>query len=390
MAQLQGGNNMQSKILRAAESARSESLLQFFLRRISIASAVVLLSAVSLTAYSSSSASGAATGVAHSLNAASRTGGACKLLAASAALADPQLPSGLPCPVAGKPWTIGVLAVGDCPYCSGLVSAYKAEATLLGVKLTILDGQLNPALQAQQMNQLIAQKPNIIVAVPIDIQALIPGMARAKQAGIPVVDATIKVAASGTKYVVGYVGINDTLAGKLSADVLIQGLKSRKLKSGTIAIVAGGAGGSEVLRTAGFEAEMHKLAPAFKLVGPQFTDFTKQDALSKTQDMITRIGSKLVAIWGEDDTVASGVVQAAAQSGRSNLVIVGMNGNKAGIANIKKGSMYGTVLQDPYVDGAWSIIYAVDYLDGKIPAKYVALSQPIITKANVAKFSPGW
>ena len=371
----------------SADPSRRRAVLR---RRAAIAGAVVLLVGAALVGCSSSSGNAASGSSGSSTNAATAPGGPCKLLAPSAASASPDLPAGLPCPTAGKAWSIGVLAVGDCPYCSGLVSAYKEQAKLLGVNLTILNGQLMPDVQAQQMNQLIAQKPDIIVAIPVDIQALIPGIARAQAAGIPVVDATIKVDPSGDKYVVGYVGIDDPLAGKLSADVLLEGLSKKGVKSGTVAIVAGGAGGSEVLRTQGFKAEMKKKGAGFTLTGPEFTDFTKQDSLSKTQDMITRIGTKLVAVWGEDDTVASGVVQAAAQTGSKDLVIVGMNGNKAGITNIESGAMYGTVLQDPYVDGAWSIIYAVDYLNGKIPAKSVALSQPTITKANVSDFAPGW
>jgi ribose transport system substrate-binding protein len=286
---------------------------------------------------------------------------------------------------------VGVLHVGDCPYCSKLLEAYNAEGKSLGLNMTILDGQLKPDLQAQQMDQLIAQHPDIIVAVPIDTKALIPGMARAKAAGIPVVDATIKVDPSGEQYVVGYVGIDDILAGKESAQVMLQGLQKKGVSSGTIGIVAGGAGGSEVLRTQGFKQEMAANGSGFTLDGPEHTDFTKADALVKGRDIITRDGASLVGIWGEDDTQTSGVAQAVSDAGlTSKLVVVGMNGNKAGISLIQSGGMYGTVLQQPTIDAAWSIIYAVDYLEGKKPAAVVTLLQPTITSANVAQFAPGW
>jgi ribose transport system substrate-binding protein len=318
-------------------------------------------------------------------------GGVCDLLSESAAAVAPELPDGLPCPEGGTEWTIGVLHVGDCPYCGRLYDSYQEQAKVLGVKLNILNGQLKPDLQAQQMDQMIAAKPDIIVAVPIDTKALIPGLARAQQAGIPVVDATIKTDESGDKYVVGYIGIDDTLAGQLSAELVLTGLEERGITSGTIAIVAGGAGGSEVLRTAGFKDEMAKNGAGFTLVGPEYTDFTKEDALAKTRDIISRIGDDLVAIWGEDDTLTSGIAQAAADAGATDrLVIVGMNGNQAGIGLIESGQIYGTVLQNPTLDAAWSIIYAVDYLEGKLPAQYIPLTQPKITSENVADFSPGW
>jgi ribose transport system substrate-binding protein len=318
-------------------------------------------------------------------------GGPCATLAPSAAKAVPDLPAGLPCPGRGKNWKIGILHVGDCPYCSQLYSTYQEQAQILGVSTTILNAQLKPDLQSQQMDQLIAQRPDIIIAIPVDTKALIPGMARAKAAGIPVLDATIKVDDQGDQYVIGYTGIDDVLAGKLSAQVMLDGLKAKNITSGTVAIVAGGAGGSEVLRTQGFKDEMAASGPGFTVSGPEYTDFTKEQALSKANSIITRTGSGLAGIWAEDDTLVSGVAQAVSDAGKTNdLVVVGMNGNKSGISLIESGHIYGTVLQQPNVDAAWSIIYAIDYLDGQIPARNLALVQPKITKDNVAQFSPGW
>ena len=311
----------------------------------------------------------------------------------AAAKYAPLLPPGLPCPTKGKPgWTVGVLAVGDCPYCSGLSSAYVQQAKLLGIKLTVLNAQLEANLQSQQMSELISDHPNIIVAVPVDTKALIPGIARAKAAGIPVVDATIRVDPSGYKYIVGYVGINDTMAGQLDADLMIRGLKAHGYNSGSVAIVAGQPGGSAVLRTMGFQKEMAKKGSEYKLLAPQYTDFTKAEGLSTANAFISRYASKgLVGMYAEDDTLVSGVAEAVSQAKLTGkLVLVGMNGNAAGIALIKSGQIYGTVLQQPTVDGSWSIIYAVDVLEGHTPSAYIPLTQPLITKANVAQFSPGW
>jgi len=312
------------------------------------------------------------------------SGAACAMLAPAAAAAVHDLPAGLPCPTRGKAWKIGILHVGDCPYCSGLLASYKEEAALLGVRTTILNAQLKSDLQAQQLDQLIAERPDIIIAVPVNTKALIPGLARAKAAGIPVVNATIKVDPSGEPYVVGYVGIDDTLAGKLSADLMIKAIKD----NGKIAIVAGQPGGSEVLRTKGFKDEIAAAAPAVRIETTQYTDFTKENALAVTRSLLARYPD-LSGIWGEDDTIGSGIAQAVSDVGKTaQIQIVGMNGNKAGCAAIQSGHMYGTIVQQPYVDGAWSVIYAVDVLEGHQPAKFIALSQPEITKANIAEWLP--
>jgi ribose transport system substrate-binding protein len=328
--------------------------------------------------------SGACQSPAAAANASSGSGSACALLAPTAAAAVPDLPDGLPCPAKGKAWKVGILHVGDCPYCSGLLAAYKEEAGLLGLQTTILDAQLKSDLQAQQLDQLIAQKPDIIIAVPVNTKALIPGLARAKAAGIPVVNATIKVDPAGEEYVVGYVGIDDTMAGKLSADLMIKAING----TGKIVVVAGQPGGSEVLRTKGFQDEMAAKATAVKVETVQYTDFTKENALAVTRSLLAKYPD-LNGIWGEDDTIGTGIAQAVSDVGKTaQIQIVGMNGNKGGCTAIQKGQMYGTIVQQPYLDGAWSVIYAVDVLEGHQPAKFIALSQPEITKANIAEWLP--
>lgn len=306
-------------------------------------------------------------------------GETCALLAPSAAAAVPELPDGLPCPDGGTAWKVGVLHVGDCPYCSGLFAAYEEQAELLGIETTILNAQLQPDLQAQQLDQLVAQAPDAILAVPVDTRALIPGLARAQEAGIPVIDATIQVDESGKDYVVGYVGIDDVLAGKLSADLMIKATGGE----GQVAIVAGYPGGSEVLRTSGFVDQMAAEAPGIEIVATEYTDFTKERALAVARDLVSRFPD-LVGIWAEDDTIGSGVAQAVADAGKTEQVkVVGMNGNKAGCEEIAAGRMYGTIVQQPYVDGAWSVIYAVDVLEGKQPAEFIPLTQPEITQDNI-------
>lgn len=304
----------------------------------------------------------------------------------AAARVVPTLPAGLPCPTKGS-FHIGLLAVGDCPYCSGLVAAYKQEAALLGVKLDLLDGKLKADVQAQQMTTEISKHPQAIIVVPVDQKAIVPGIAQAKAAGIPVIDATIQIDKSGLKYVEGYVGISDNLAGKECADLLAAQIG----KQGNVAIVGGTPGGSTTPRTAGFKAEMAKIAPKVKILDLEYTDFTAQKAQSVAASIITRYGSKLNGIFSEDDTMASGVAQAIANAGKTGKIkLVGMNANRTGITLMKQGKMTGTLLQSPTVDGTWSIIYAVDVLEHHQPGKNVIVPLPVVTKGNFAKFAPGW
>ena len=65
--------------------------------------------------------------------------------------------------------------------------AAQAEAEKLGGSFIALDAASNPQTQASQLQQLIAQHVNVIIGDPVVSAALGPGIAQAREAGIPFV-----------------------------------------------------------------------------------------------------------------------------------------------------------------------------------------------------------
>jgi ribose transport system substrate-binding protein len=66
-------------------------------------------------------------------------------------------------------------------------NAAKAEVERLGGSFIALDASSDPQKQASQMNQVIAQKVDVIIVDPTVATALGPGITRAQAAGIPVI-----------------------------------------------------------------------------------------------------------------------------------------------------------------------------------------------------------
>jgi ribose transport system substrate-binding protein len=90
--------------------------------------------------------------------------------------------------VPGTSFKVGFLNTnGGQPILLAMQKAAKAEVEKLGGTFIALDASSDPQKQASQMNQVIAQKVDVIIVDPTVAAALRPGIDAAKKAGIPVV-----------------------------------------------------------------------------------------------------------------------------------------------------------------------------------------------------------
>jgi ribose transport system substrate-binding protein len=65
-----------------------------------------------------------------------------------------------------------------------IIDALQAK----GVIVTDLQDPFDPVLQAQHLDQAVAQKPDLIVLLASNARSVVPGLRRAKAAGIPVIN----------------------------------------------------------------------------------------------------------------------------------------------------------------------------------------------------------
>jgi ABC-type sugar transport system substrate-binding protein len=151
---------------------------------------VAILAASALAACSSSSAgashdSGAGTG--------SPTAGSSTLSTAT----DPAYdgtdkgsfkPLAEPTVKPGRAFKVGFLNTnGGQPFLLAMQKAAEAEVKKLGGSFIALDAASDPQKQASQLSQLLSQGVNVVIGDPVVATALAPGIAQAKQAGIPFV-----------------------------------------------------------------------------------------------------------------------------------------------------------------------------------------------------------
>jgi ribose transport system substrate-binding protein len=199
--------------------------------------------------------------------------------------------------------------------------------------------------QAQQIEQAIAKKPDALVVLPQDGEALTPVAQKAEKAGIPVinVDRLFTKPDAATATVLG----DNYQIGVLGADYIADQLKC----NGNVVEIQGLAGISVTTdRTKGFTDELKKKCPngGIKVVASQPGDFNPDTGL-KVMENILQAQKKIDAVYTHDDDMAQGVVQAIRNAGRDDeMFLTGVGGSSDAMKQIKAGGLYrATFLYNP-------------------------------------------
>jgi ribose transport system substrate-binding protein len=199
--------------------------------------------------------------------------------------------------------------------------------------------------QAQQVEQAISQKPDVLVVLPQDGAALTPVAQKAERAGIPVVniDRLFTADDAATSTILG----DNRQIGVLAADYISDQLKCK----GNVVEIQGLAGISVTEdRTKGFTDELKKKCPdgGVKIVASQPGDFNPDQGL-KVMENILQAEKQIDAVYTHDDDMAQGVVQAIRNAGRDDeMFLTGVGGSQDAMEQIKEGGLYrATFLYNP-------------------------------------------
>jgi ribose transport system substrate-binding protein len=199
--------------------------------------------------------------------------------------------------------------------------------------------------QAQQIEQIISDKPDALVVLPQDGEALTPVAQKAQEAGIPVVniDRLFTTPDAATATVLG----DNYQIGVLAADYIGDELSCK----GNVVEIQGLAGISVTTeRSKGFKEELAKKCPdgGVKIVAQQPGDFNPDTGL-KVMENILQSEKKIDAVYTHDDDMAQGVVQAIRNAGREDeMFLTGVGGSEDAMKQIEAGGLYrATFLYNP-------------------------------------------
>jgi ribose transport system substrate-binding protein len=235
------------------------------------------------------------------------------------------------------------------------------------------------ATQANQVDQLINQKVDAIVIVPVQADSLEPQMASAKAAGIPVI--AVNTALADSSALASSVLPDDVAAGAQEMQMMADKLGGK----GNIVVLQGPLGSSpELDRTKGIKQTLAKY-PDIKILAMDTANWKRDEAVNKVKNWLSSFGDQINGIVSENDDMGLGAVQALTEANKS-IPVVGIDGIQDGLEAVKDGKFIGTSLQHGRVEMAEGLAVAQRAADGQPIEKLYTYVMPPVTPDNVEGF----
>jgi ribose transport system substrate-binding protein len=259
-------------------------------------------------------------------------------------------------------------------------------------KLDIRDGENDVSVQTNIIETFVAQEKDLIIVVPAQVDALGPAVKKANEADIPVITVNNQLGEGGE--VLTYVGVDEYQGGRLQGELVNKMLGGK----GNIVLLQGVLGSyAQIARQKGLEDYLNENAPDIKIVAAQNNDWDNAKTVTVMQNFLTRFSAGEidgVVVQGPFDAIsAADTIQSA---GRTELVgkVIAYDMPQDVIDAIKNGTLYGTINQDPAVQGSLVVQIACDYLNGVIKKENIKAETwadlPKVDKSNVDEFTASW
>ncbi|RZS91728.1 monosaccharide ABC transporter substrate-binding protein (CUT2 family) [Motilibacter rhizosphaerae] len=332
------------------------------------------------TATSTAASSGAPVASGSSAPAAS---GSSAATAQAAQAANPDLPAGT---CSGK--KIGLSNISTTiPFLAAMDDAFKKEAERLGMKPTVLNGNLDNATLVNNIGTLAAQRVDALLVTSSSPTAPVGAVKAAQKSGIPVLalNAPLDPAAGA----VTYVGASDYEYGVSLGQLLLKALP----QGGKIAVILGPLGGTpQVQRLKGLQ-DVIKDKPQYAIIAKPVDEFDNSKNLAVTQDLLSKYPKgKLDAVIAQGPQMYVGA-NYARQHGRDDITFIAGDYSKQVEDAIRSGALYGTVNQSPRLEGTIGAAYACAWISGhkdQVVAPEANIALPVVTKADVDADPSEW
>ena len=267
----------------------------------------------------------------------------------------------------------------DIPYFQEMLKGIQQEADKLGWKVEATFANTDPTQQINQIQNAITKKPDAMIVVPIDENAIVPPMRAAKNAGVPVMTMGDNVAESGRDAQLLFLGVDYTDLGKEKANLIVDELGGK----GSVGWIHGIRGINFDERQIKGATPVFEAAPGIKVVdGPYAGAFSSDAGLKATENLLSR-NSNLDAMLFSNDDIALGGIQAIKEKGLKDVFTVGTDGGPAALDAVKKGDLDVTISLCGFAQGVQAMEVLKKYLvDGEKPPPEIITKTLEFTKES--------
>lgn len=257
-------------------------------------------------------------------------------------------------------------------------SGIESEAKAQNADLIFLDANNDVNKQLSQIENLIAQKVDVLLVAAVDSDAIVPALDKAKAAGIQLVGLNMLINTKDPYY---YAGPDDVKAGELEMQAAIDKIGGK----GNIVILEGPIGVSaQAQRHEGNHNILAKY-PDVHVLAEKTANWSRAEALALMENWLQSFSGKIDAVVAHNDEMALGAIQALEAKGLQNKIpVTGVDAIKDACTSIKNGVMNMTVFQDAVLEGSLGVKVAAKVARGeKVDPMKNLIEMKVINKDNV-------
>ena len=264
-----------------------------------------------------------------------------------------------------------VVSTLNNPFFVTMKEGAESKAKTLGYKLIVLDSQNDPSKELANIEDLTVRGVKAILINPTDSDAVSNAIRMANRANIPVI--TLDRGASRGK-VVSHIASDNVAGGEMAGKYI-----SDTIGANAKVIQLEGIAGTSAARERGQGFMQAVASNKMNLLASQPADFDRTKGLNVMENMLAA-NPDVQAVFAQNDEMALGALRAVQASGK-DVLIVGFDGTKDGIAAVNRGILGATIAQQPALIGALGVETADKVLKGLSVEKSIAVPLQVITKS---------
>ena len=226
--------------------------------------------------------------------------------------------------------------------------------------------------QRAMVEQVLKDRPDIVVFIPVDDVAMVESVKKLNEAKIPVVLASNPLPGE----FVTYVGADDFEIGYRQARFLFEKLNG----TGKIVVIEGTrVAPTNRERLRGYRRAFAEF-PGIQVLGSGVGNYQQPDA-KRVMEKFLAEHAQIDAVLATNDGMAIGALEALKAANRSSIVI-GINGILPAVKLVETGAMLATVDFDMFKIGCTATRAAVRHLKGEPLPEKIMLPAEIIDRTN--------
>lgn len=319
-------------------------------------------------------------------------------IAVGALLAEAGYAQGLPKLAKKDKYKIGFAQTDNAnPWRIAETKSMQDEAKKRGYELIYTDANQDTAKQIADLDNIIAQKPDILIFPPRVSTPLAPSVLKAKQQGIPVIlidrDVDHNIAKPGQDYVT-FIGSDFIEQGKRIAEWLV---KETGGKAKIIELEGTKGADPATERKQGFddfilkgEFKGQKVGdpqPDMVILASQDGNFVRDTGRQVMQTLLTA-HPDVTAVYAHNDEMAIGAIAALKDGGKkpgTDVIVCSIDGENAAMDAIVAGELGASCESSPFF-GPISFDTMLKYANGEEIGPWVKVEDKFFDKSNAKDF----